>query len=396
MKIAKYGLRALFILMFAQGCNTLYNTKSINIEVLEPGKVKFPEGYSKIAMRYNNTNIAYNPVYSSCLINSDIQKDTTNLDSIASFIYYDYVLNTLREQDFLDTIYDLSASNYSHININDSLPPPADLIGDSLELNNENSSRISAYILSRYLRNNPAARKNTLEIKALDPEFGLYTANEISHIADSTHADLLLSFDHFLSLNTIFELNNRTQIEEVVSVNAFWTAYDLHEKKLLRCFIKSDTIDWVNFSAPGIDPFKLLPPRRDAVLNASDISGTRFAEYLSPHWLQVERFYYRSGHVELKQTDRLVSEGKWLDAAEAWKGQIDNPNKSIAAKCMFNLGVASEMSGDLDSALDWVVRSYHVFGEKNVLHAENCRLYIQVLAKRRVDAGLLDKYYFAE
>jgi len=396
MKNVKTYLFLFSILMFMQACNTLYNTKSLNIEVLEPGNVKLPDGFSKLAVRYNNTNISYNPHYSTYFVNGEKLQDTSNLDSIASWIYFDYFIHTLSQEEFMDTVIEVNSADYSHIQVGDSLPVPKDLINDTLNYENANSGKITAYVLSRFLKYNSPAKKTSGTFKALDPELGLYSMREITDIADSTDADMLLSLDHFVTQNSVQESNNHTMIEEAVTINVFWTIYDLKEKRLIRYFQKNDTIVWDNFYSPGIQPYDMLPPRRDAVLNASDMSGTGFAKYLSPHWIEVERFYYHSGHVALKKTDKLVKEGNWLEAAKIWKSEIDNPNKYIVAKCMYNLAVANEMQGDIVSALDWVVRSYHVFGEKNQLHAKNCRNYIQVLAKRRVDANVLDTYYFPE
>jgi len=74
-----------------------------------------------------------------------------------------------------------------------------------------------------------------------------------------------------------------------------------------------------------------------------------------------------------------------LEAAKIWKANISNSNKSIAAKSMFNLGLACEMEGDIDAAIDWVVQSFQVFKQKNVMNAENCQDYLRILATRKFD-----------
>ena len=134
-----------------------------------------------------------------------------------------------------------------------------------------------------------------------------------------------------------------------------------------------------------------LPPRKDAVLNAADVMGIRLIEKLVPHWIQVQRLYYTSGHVELQKTEQMVKEGKWLEAAEIWKANINNPNKNIAAKSMYNLGVACEMQGDLDAAIDWIVKSFDVFGNKNEVHYLNCIDYINILGQRKLDLKIIEK-----
>ncbi len=393
MKIAKFWIFLVIVLMTGQACNTLYNTKTIHIEVLEPSSVKLPEGASKIALRYNNSNVAYNPVFSYYFIDSEKLRDTSNLDSLASWIYYDYVIGTIIDESNLESVTEIAPGDFSQININDTLPAPEFLQQDSFDIKNENSGELASYILSVYLKANPIAQKKAGIDKKLDPDYGLYSKEDIAAIADSTHADLLLSLDHFSTTHVVSHSKDKTVLEEQVRINSFWSCYDLRNQTYLTYITKTDSLSWFNFSSPGINPFELVPPRRDAVLNASDVAGVKLAQYLLPHWLSVERFYYRSGHVELKKTDKLVEEGKWLEAANIWKTEIDNKNKSIGAKCMYNLAVASEMQGNYEAALDWVVRSYHVYGEKNDIHAENCRIYINILAQRKVDRQILDQFY---
>jgi hypothetical protein len=95
--------------------------------------------------------------------------------------------------------------------------------------------------------------------------------------------------------------------------------------------------------------------------------------------------FYKSGNVEMKKTEELIEENRWLEAAEIWKKKTTNKNKSIAAKSMFNMALACEMNSDLDAAIDWAAKSYLVFGSKNELHAFNCQNYISILARRKLD-----------
>jgi hypothetical protein len=58
---------------------------------------------------------------------------------------------------------------------------------------------------------------------------------------------------------------------------------------------------------------------------------------------------------------------------------------------MFNMALASEMEGYIDAAIDWTVKSYHVFGEENKLHAENCKEYIRILSTRKRDLKIIEQ-----
>jgi len=81
-------LRLLTGLALLQSCNALYNTRTIQLEILVPGKVKMPPGYKTAAIRYNNSNVAVNPNFSFYTEDGKKINDTTNTDSIASKIYF--------------------------------------------------------------------------------------------------------------------------------------------------------------------------------------------------------------------------------------------------------------------------------------------------------------------
>jgi hypothetical protein len=52
---------------------------------------------------------------------------------------------------------------------------------------------------------------------------------------------------------------------------------------------------------------------------------------------------------------------------------------------MYNLALACEMNGDMDAAIDWVIKSLYVFGDKNPVNEFNCKNYIKILALRKLD-----------
>jgi hypothetical protein len=172
---------------------------------------------------------------------------------------------------------------------------------------------------------------------------------------------------------------------ERVYVMAGWNFYDLKNQELLFFYLHKDSVDWTQYVTSLKQAIAKLPPRREAVFASAEITGENFAEYLVPHWIEVERMYYTSGHVELNKTEQLVQRNEWMEAAKIWKNNVNNKNKSIAAKSMFNLALACEISGDMDAAIDWAVKSYHVFGNKNEVHAANCKNYIDILGMRKKD-----------
>jgi len=388
---------------FLQSCNTLYNVSTIKIEIIVPGKIEIPSEYKTAAIRYNNCNIAVNCNFDYYQEDNETLINEFNIDSVAAEVYFQNFAAHLKNQQFFDTIFELEQMNYSDIETNDSLVylqisniSNGDSV-DTLTLNTE------VFHFTEMVKSfsDTAAKKS--KIKFIDPKLGLYSKEEINQIADSTGADLLFSFDYFASIDGIFSPNflfgstdtfmiRDTKYyddvetgKEVVNVLSYWNFYDLRKQELTYSYRKIDTIKWVDVAKNLKEAKRVLPPRKDAVLSAADIAGISFAEFLVPHWIDVERMYYKSGHVELKNTDELIKQNRWLEAAEIWKKNTSNSNKSIAAKSMFNMALACEMNGDMDAAIDWAVKSFYVFGNKNEIHADNCQNYIRILAQRKLD-----------
>lgn len=395
------NLWVLFIsLVLLQSCNTLYNTKTIKIEVQVPGKAKIQKDYKKIAIRYNNSNVASNPFSGSYFENSEVLTEKINNDSIASKIYYQLFTDYLRELQVFDTIIELKPVDFSDIALSDSLISNKFASNDSARLEIDSGVNIEVYHFSKLVKNYFTADSNKNIILLIDPEYGLYTKRKIQNIAVSTGADLLLSFDFFAAIDGIYSssymrtnyiqsyngyINDPNMAREIVYILACWNVYDLKTVEFSRSLQKLDTIQWMEPAYSLKEAKRTLPPRLDAVFNAADIAGSRFAEFLVPHWIEVDRMYYQSGHLELKKTDDLINENRWLEAAEIWKKNTTSTNKQIAAKSMFNMALACEMNGDMDAAMDWAIKSFYVFGNKNQLHAFNCQEYIKILAWRKLD-----------
>lgn len=377
---------------FLSGCNTLYSTQMVTIEIMEPAKVKLPSDYKNLVVRYNNTNVAWHPETAGYYVESELRVDSTNLDSIASEIYFDLFLETLNEQAYFDSIEIIEPGIYSHTEIVDTLAPPKIDVNDTI-IENVNMGQIGSYTLYETLNTIKPEPVNVQKQIHIDPEFGIYSKEDISRIADTTNADLLLSLDHFYTKNGSMFFPFSGTANQVVQVHYFWTAYDLNKNEMVFHVADSDTIAWTHTADFKREALKNIPNRKDAVLNAADLAGVSTARYLVPHWIDVERMYYRSGHVDMKPATELAEQGKWMEAAELWKQNMDNPNKKIVAKCKYNMAVACEMNDDLDAALAWVVESYHMFGEKNEIHAAQCKQYILILSQRKVDRSLIDRQF---
>src|SRR5680860_1094632 len=105
-------INLLFYVFLFQGCNTLYNSRLVNLEIVEPGNVMFPANYKNVAVKYNNSNVSQNQRVSDFLVDSILTSDTSNLDSVAAEVYYQAFINNLMRDSLLDSIIVIPGENY--------------------------------------------------------------------------------------------------------------------------------------------------------------------------------------------------------------------------------------------------------------------------------------------
>jgi len=382
-----------FLLVIFQGCNTLYYSRVVNIEILEPGKIYFPPNKNKIAIKYNNCNEGYNPHFAEYFDGQNTQIDSSNLNDEAARVYFDLFIENINKNQFFEEVIQLESSNFSDTEVIDTVSNYFILKQDSTLVALDTTINIHVEKLAEIINSYPRETEVDQKSRAIHPQLGLYNQEDINKIADTTDADLLLSLDFFATTD-ITRYSKRTLFGyRFIQVLALWNIYDIETRTLSFSQFKLDSVRWTA-EAYNIHSLKQqLPPRRDAVLNAADIAGSEFADFLVPHWAEVQRMYYTSGHIELKETNKLVQENRWLDAAKIWKANVNNPNKNIVAKCKFNLGLVCEMEGDFEAALDWVVQSFHELGSKNTVHFDNCQQYIKILSHRMLDIKKIKLQY---
>ena len=195
------------LLFTLQACNTLRNTKTINIEILVPGKAKIPSDYKKLAVQYNNCNVDWNSSFARYVEDNTEFIDYSNSDSVASMIYYGTFVDHISKQQFFDTIIERKPIQFSGVALSDSLVmqrfnAPDTL--DSVGIKGINPAVLKIARLTGSLIPTDSSKRTLLLI---DPDFGLHTKNKIEKIASETGADLFLSFDFFAMADGIFSSN---------------------------------------------------------------------------------------------------------------------------------------------------------------------------------------------
>lgn len=150
--------------------------------------------------------------------------------------------------------------------------------------------------------------------------------------------------------------------------------------------------DTLTYDSPVISALVKNNNAEQLLKNAVEYLGKSCAEKLIPGWIPVERMYYRSGNPEMRKAEKFARQNDWISAAEIWNKNSKSPNEKIAAKAAFNMGLACEMEGKPDLAIDWVVQSANKKSfVDNEIHRKNCQRYIIILNRRKKDIEKLNR-----
>lgn len=88
--------------------------------------------------------------------------------------------------------------------------------------------------------------------------------------------------------------------------------------------------------------------------DASAYSAYMLMDHLLPSWKMVERSYYASGCVELRDANIYMMEENWKDACSLWKQAYDAGKGKKKMMAAYNLAVYYEAHDDTDRALEYL------------------------------------------
>jgi hypothetical protein len=164
----------------------------------------------------------------------------------------------------------------------------------------------------------------------------------------------------------------------IMSVESGWRIYDVHKKLIID---ENKFTEIKEFKAWGDSPELAqlnLPSKRMAIKRSGIYAGEQYGFRISPMWVKVNRTYYIGKHEELKNAKQYVKRGDWDTAIEIWMPLTDDVDVKISARAAFNMALASELKGSLDTAIEWAKKAQKL-GDKKAYN------YINVLQKRKMD-----------
>lgn len=175
-----------------------------------------------------------------------------------------------------------------------------------------------------------------------------------------------------------------------LNVKIGWRLYDPKTKVILDEVVTSKGKDNTGTGDTEQKAKSNLPSAYRIVEDISFDAGLDYGSRIAPTWTTLKRNYFSSAKgaydEEMKKAVRYVESGDWMKAAEIWQAVADQKNDMKATgKAVFNIAVANECLGRLDSALDWATKAYNEHG------VSEAKAYIDTLKMRQNDQRKLEQ-----
>jgi hypothetical protein len=143
-----------------------------------------------------------------------------------------------------------------------------------------------------------------------------------------------------------------------VAYNLQWRLYQPGINPPIVRYNTKDTIFWNSFDYSLKGTYDKLPSLKETLIQGGVAAGIEMADYISPEWNNAIRRYFKTGNKEADAAIPLAKSNKWEEAAGIWNKFADTPSANLRSKVEYNLALAAEMTGNLDSAIEWATKSY--------------------------------------
>jgi hypothetical protein len=171
-------------------------------------------------------------------------------------------------------------------------------------------------------------------------------------------------------------------------ISAFWSVYDLIEKKRLDKYNYTDTLYWERVGYMKAEVDNNMPGVEQCIREASYFAASDYAKRVFPGWQTELRYYFISGNTDFKIAAELVKNNKWEEASALWEKYTKDIDKEIASRACFNLALANEMLGNIDIAIAWAETS------EKIKKKSRTRYYIYNLKMRKEEIEMLGKQIY--
>lgn len=179
------------------------------------------------------------------------------------------------------------------------------------------------------------------------------------------------------------------QSQQRTGVRIGWRLYDPKSQIILDEYVTDDYLERNASGATERAALSNLPAQLDVTRDVAYNVGLEYGARIAPIYVNVSRAYYNKAKgykTQMKQAARYLESRDIEKATATYKRIIDHAgdNHKAAGRAAYNMAVASEISGNLDLALEWALKAWTDYGNKKA------KSYINILKARKNDARKVD------
>lgn len=122
----------------------------------------------------------------------------------------------------------------------------------------------------------------------------------------------------------------------------------------LRNLVVSDTLV---FEGTPNGFFNFMKPVEHSTVRKSviEFQAQSLTEKMVPHWREAGRWYFYNGSANMRDGALFASKNEWEKAAKCWQDEVNQSKKPLQTlRAKYNLALASEMQGDVAKAIELI------------------------------------------
>ncbi|MBU8893081.1 MAG: hypothetical protein KOO66_09900 [Bacteroidales bacterium] len=328
----KYRLLTLILVIFSfifQNCQPL---TTVQIETIVPANIEFPGSFNKVVF-------------------INLEKDLNNDQKTDTLLYK--IITQEMNNGFIDAIKSTAGIDSSHF-----------------------------LYMKGFPDKNVVYKDDTISWQFLEK------------ISNKSNEDIFIILDSLkLSMNNESYTDNYSYPVEYfkfreLTVHAFWSVFDLGDKKRLDKYYYNDTLYWEKSGYLKVDVEKKMPGVEQSIREASYFTAVDYANRIFPGWQLERRYYFVTGNKDFRVAAELAKNNRWIEAAVIWGKYTSDIDKEIASRACFNMALASEMTGKINEALAWAEKS------EKIKRKSRTRYYVSVLKIREIQIEKLEKQIY--
>lgn len=219
----------------------------------------------------------------------------------------------------------------------------------------------------------------------------------IQKISTDTKADAVILLDMLSGFYSIYPISEGNRSVARVVTASMWTIFDPNRVRVLHHTTLIDTLYWDGLDEQNNYKTSGIPDKKAAMEIAAGLAGVKYAKNLLPYWNRVQRAILSSNQTDFQKAYLLVKKNKWEEASSIWNQYAESNNKHHRLLSLYNLAVASEMNGDIDTAIQLISRASQVSSSPfSGMENRTIRHYAAILAQRKVELEKLHSLNYEE